>query len=205
MTKVKDNTQTFGIVFFILFVVAFGTSITLNFQLQNKIDVLEADSVGCATTMEEAHDAMELKHELQTDIEEYNIHSVKSGKLAPIVLKYAEEHHVDPKLILAQIYVESEFNVGATSEVGARGLLQVMPFWTKVAHFQNNTGIEDKKELYSMEESVNAGAYIQSHYIQLCGGLEAGLRCYHGGPAAKYNPKPDTVAYVKKVMKYYRA
>ncbi|MGE5372350.1 MAG: lytic transglycosylase domain-containing protein [Solirubrobacterales bacterium] len=44
-----------------------------------------------------------------------------------IVMKYAGEYDVDPYLVFALIRVESKFESEATSPVGARGLMQLMP------------------------------------------------------------------------------
>src|SRR5712692_8191016 len=38
---------------------------------------------------------------------------------------------LQPEVVLAVIHVESDFNPYAISRVGARGLMQVMPFWMK--------------------------------------------------------------------------
>jgi len=54
----------------------------------------------------------------------------RGGQLSPydaLVKKHARTYEMDWRLITAQIYQESGFNPKATSWVGAKGLMQVMP------------------------------------------------------------------------------
>ncbi|MFC1680156.1 transglycosylase SLT domain-containing protein, partial [Elusimicrobiota bacterium] len=44
-----------------------------------------------------------------------------------IILKYAELHDLDPRLLKSIMSAESEFNHKARSPAGARGLMQLMP------------------------------------------------------------------------------
>ena len=48
-------------------------------------------------------------------------------KYEELVLKNAEEFDIDPAFVYAIIHTESHFDPEATSEVGARGLMQLMP------------------------------------------------------------------------------
>ena len=81
------------------------------------------------------------------EIEELN----RSGEISPfddIVRNYAEKLDFDWRLIVAQMYQESNFNPKAKSWVGARGLMQVMPDTGK------QVGVSD---LFDPENSVRAG------------------------------------------------
>ncbi|AOS96989.1 Membrane-bound lytic murein transglycosylase F precursor [Microbulbifer aggregans] len=81
------------------------------------------------------------------EIEELN----RKGEISPfddIVRRYAEEFGFDWRLIVAQMYQESNFNPKAKSWVGARGLMQVMP----------NTGKQvGETNLFDPESSIRAG------------------------------------------------
>jgi len=173
MSNIRE--QMLLVVILIFLTIAFSISVMLNFQLQKELNTEREQNSACYSDMEDAHDFKKLEHEMQSKIESYGVGSKKASRLAPVVLRYAEEHRIDPNLLVAQIYVESAFKAKARSYMGASGLMQVMPFWTR------------------------------SHYIEKCGGLERGLACYNGGYRALHSPKPETIAYVKKVLKYYRA
>ena len=66
---------------------------------------------------------------------------------------------LEPALVLGVIYVESRFNPSASSPVGARGLMQVMPFWAKTI------GDGNAKNLYHMRINVRFGCVILRHYL----------------------------------------
>ena len=74
-----------------------------------------------------------------------------SGRLSPydeLVKKYAREYGQDWRLITAQMYQESKFNPQATSWVGARGLMQIMPGTGRELGFT---------DLHDPEENIHAG------------------------------------------------
>jgi Transglycosylase SLT domain len=83
---------------------------------------------------------------------------------------------LDPLLILAVISVESRFNPIAESDMGAKGLMQVIPrFHTeKLAVHGGQNAVLDPKT------NILVGAQILKEYIRLAGGLEAGLQMYNG-------------------------
>ena len=56
----------------------------------------------------------------------------KRRELLRMIHYEATRYQLDPDLVLALIEVESGFNRFALSHVGASGLMQVMPFWTRV-------------------------------------------------------------------------
>ena len=78
---------------------------------------------------------------------------LSDGKLSPwdsLVQKVAAEQDFDWRLVVAQIYQESQFNPHAHSFAGARGLLQVLPRTAK------ELGIDPKK-LAEPETGIRAG------------------------------------------------
>jgi soluble lytic murein transglycosylase-like protein len=97
---------------------------------------------------------------------------------------------LDPLLILAVISVESRFNPIAESDMGAKGLMQVIPrFHTeKLAVHGGEDAVLDPKT------NILVGAQILKEYIRLAGGLEAGLQMYNG---ASYDPSQG---YAQKVI-----
>jgi soluble lytic murein transglycosylase-like protein len=66
---------------------------------------------------------------------------------------------LDTGLVLGLIQVESAFRKFAVSSVGARGYMQVMPFWTRVI------GDGDAGKLFHMQTNLRFGCVILRHYI----------------------------------------
>lgn len=81
---------------------------------------------------------------------------------------------LDPDLVLALIEIESNFNRFAISNVGASGLMQVMPFW------RNLIG-ESQDSLFDVQTNLRYGCIILKHYLDIeKGDLERGLARYNG-------------------------
>jgi len=66
---------------------------------------------------------------------------------------------LDPSLVLGLVQVESNFRKFAVSSVGARGYMQVMPFWTRVL------GDGDAGTLFHMQTNLRFGCVILRHYL----------------------------------------
>jgi soluble lytic murein transglycosylase-like protein len=82
---------------------------------------------------------------------------------------------LDPSLVLGLIEVESGFRKYAISSAGARGYMQVMPFWTK------DIGDGDKGKLFHMQANLRFGCVILRHYINIeRGDLFMALGRYNG-------------------------
>lgn len=82
---------------------------------------------------------------------------------------------LDPALMLGLIQVESGFRKFAISSAGARGLTQVMPFWTGLI------GDGDTKKLFNMQVNVRFGCVVLRHYLDReSGDLFRALGRYNG-------------------------
>lgn len=97
----------------------------------------------------------------------------------------AQQLGIDPLLVLAVIGVESSFNPDAQSEVGAQGLMQIMPRYhgTRLAEHGGEERVLDPLT------NVAVGTRILSEYIERAGNLEAGLQFYNGAagdPEGRY-------------------
>lgn len=68
---------------------------------------------------------------------------------------------LDPQLVLGLIEVESFFRKYAVSSAGARGYMQVMPFWTRVI------GDGDASKLFDMRTNIRYGCMILRHYLDI--------------------------------------
>lgn len=81
---------------------------------------------------------------------------------------------LDPQLVLGLIQVESGFKKYAVSSAGARGFMQVMPFWIKVI------GRNDDN-LFHLRTNLRYGCTILRHYLDLeQGDLYRALGRYNG-------------------------
>jgi len=67
---------------------------------------------------------------------------------------------LDPQLVLGLIHVESGFKKYAVSSVGARGYMQVMPFWVK------SIGANEHN-LFDMRLNLRYGCTILRHYLDI--------------------------------------
>jgi soluble lytic murein transglycosylase-like protein len=66
---------------------------------------------------------------------------------------------LDVSLVLGLIEVESGFRKYAVSPVGARGYMQVMPFWARLI------GDGDASKLFHMQTNLRFGCVILRHYL----------------------------------------
>lgn len=81
---------------------------------------------------------------------------------------------LDPQLVLGLIQVESGFKKYAVSSAGARGFMQVMPFWVKAI---GSPG----QNLFHMRVNLRYGCTILRHYLDMENGdLFRALGRYNG-------------------------
>ena len=98
----------------------------------------------------------------------YRVHLLR------MIHKEATRADLDPKLVLAVIQVESRFDRFAVSSSGARGLMQIMPFWKK------EIGHPDD-DLFNPRINLRYGCAILRYYLdQKQGRLSDALAAYNG-------------------------
>jgi soluble lytic murein transglycosylase-like protein len=99
---------------------------------------------------------------------------------------------LDPGLVLGLIQVESAYRKYAVSMVGARGYMQVMPFWTGVI------GDNDRSKLFHMQTNLRYGCSILRMYIDMEGGnLYLALGRYNGSRGKPQYPNAVLAAWKK--------
>ncbi|MBR6102732.1 MAG: lytic transglycosylase domain-containing protein [Ruminococcus sp.] len=146
---------------------------------------------------------------MTTDYEEY-------------VLKYAKQDNIDPRFVFAIINTESHFNPKVTSDVGARGLMQIMEDAYNWIKFRMNDEREHTfDDMYDPELNIEYGTFLLSYlYEKFDNSYELTAAAYHGGMNAvegwiengtvdpkNFNlddvPSNVTANYIYKVMKAY--
>ncbi len=147
--------------------------------------------------------------------------SIYKIEYSELVNQYAEEYDLDPYFIYAVIKTESNFQADAESNVGARGLMQVMSNtfdWVNTKIKSPDTTFDD---MYNPEDNIRYGGYLLSYLVNEFDNYEASLAAYHAGRTAVNNwlkdsayssdgktldtiPISDTAHYVGKVMKNYK-
>ena len=98
----------------------------------------------------------------------------------------AKRAGLDPQLVLGLIQVESAFRKYAVSSAGARGFMQVMPFWVKLI------GGNADQNLFHLRTNLRYGCTILRHYLDIENGdLFRALGRYNGSLGRA--PYPNSV------------
>lgn len=117
-------------------------------------------------------------------------------RIAKLVSKYSKLYQRDPDLVLAVIKVESGFNPKAVSEVGATGLMQLMPHWIKIF------GLEG--DLTDPEISIKYGLQVLNFYSSMfSGNIKLGLIAYNAGPGYVNSTDKPNPEYANRVLSVY--
>ena len=135
---------------------------------------------------------------------------------ADLTRTYSEEYDLDPTFVAGVIYTESSFQPRATSRVGARGLMQIMPETGRdIAQALGEPFDEDR--LYEPEVSIRYGCYYLREQLDRFDQNEAvALAAYNAGPnkaalwlseygldskgRIAYIPYEETKNYVNRVL-----
>ncbi len=129
-----------------------------------------------------------------------------------IIRQQAREKNLDPALIAAVIYAESDFVSGRTSAAGAEGLMQITPETAAdIARRSGGTAFT-LEDLATPQINIAYGSYLLRELLDRYNGdVDAALAAYNAGPGnadrwggselnADEIPFPETRAYVEKVL-----
>jgi soluble lytic murein transglycosylase-like protein len=99
---------------------------------------------------------------------------------------------LDPQLVLGLMQVESGFRKYAVSSAGARGYMQVMPFWVKIIGRPDNS-------LFDLRTNLRYGCTILRHYLDIeKGDLFRALGRYNGSLGKPEYPNMVRAAWQKQ-------
>lgn len=114
------------------------------------------------------------------------------GEFLQTVWYEARRAGLEPALVLGLVQVESGFRKYAISPVGARGYMQVMPFWTRVI------GDGQPSKLFQMQANLRYGCSILRMYIDMeQGNLFLALGRYNGSRGRPEYPNTVRAAWRK--------
>lgn len=143
-------------------------------------------------------------------------------KYENLIEKYSEEFNIDKIYIYSIIKTESGFNPDSTSNLGARGLMQIMPDafdWIKLK--LNDESEITYDEMYDIENNIKYGTFLIDYLYEEFGDIKLAAAAYHAGRGQvnswldnpEYSedgvslleiPTNDTRHYVDKIEKAIR-
>jgi len=105
----------------------------------------------------------------------YKSHPVERQEFLQTLWYEARRAGLSLSLVLGLVQVESAFRKFAVSSAGARGYMQVMPFWSRLI------GDGDDSRLFQMQTNLRFGCVILRHYLDTeRGDLFLALGRYNG-------------------------
>ena len=123
----------------------------------------------------------------------YTDNGDNADRIAEALVKEGNKKNIDPSLLVGVMLIEDEsLNPRARSFVGARGLMQVMPF------HRGQWGCESK-DLYSIEGNICHGVSVLADAIKNAPTLNVALQRYNG--CVRGTNTPGCHSYSSKVMK----
>ena len=146
----------------------------LSASLRGALHKAVSDSRPAVSSFRNSIDAVDWLGEMSRRLEkripnrEYRIDLLRS------VHYEATRAGIDPQLVLGLMQVESGFRKYAVSSAGARGYMQVMPFWVKLIG-------RPEDSLFDLRTSLRYGCTILRHYLDIeKGDLFRALGRYNG-------------------------
>ena len=114
-------------------------------------------------------------HHAGTRLVRYKAHPVERQEFLQTLWYEARRAGLSLSLVLGLVQVESGFRKFAVSSAGARGYMQVMPFWTRLI------GDGNESHLFQMQTNLRFGCVILRHYLDSERGDQfMGLGRYNG-------------------------
>lgn len=129
-------------------------------------------------------------------LNQHGVPRVAARRMAWPLVEHARQKGLDPATVASVLLVESEGKPHATSSVGARGLMQVMPGW---AGQIRGCG----RNLYSIDDNLCTGTGILAWYMHAADGNERQALLGYNGCVRGTNT-PNCHGYPEKVQRLRR-
>jgi len=123
--------------------------------------------------------------------------------IASEIVKNSVEKSLDPDLVAAIIWIESQFVPFAASSADAVGLMQVRYTTWKADPILLDNGVDKRSKLFHIDYNISCGTTILKTYYDESGKniSKTLFRYWTGNP--NLNKQPWDVDYINKIMYYY--
>lgn len=155
-------------------------------------------------------DQLEERLQIFKAIEDFQVgfNDEEVGQLTNVIISESERYRYDPMFVLAIILTESSFRRGQVSNMGARGLMQMIPFVG--ADVAKRSGVEyaGKQSLFEIETNIKLGTLHLFEQILKFSDVEKGITAYNVGETRlrglirRNHEMPKR--YLRKVMEKYK-
>lgn len=129
-------------------------------------------------------------------------------KYKPLIVEYSNQFNLQPELISSLIYAESGFDKSAVSNMGAVGLMQIMP--STAEEIANKLGVKEY-DLTSPNDNIQFGCYYLRYLLDIYKGDMVYALCAYNAGLNNVNywdfdnvneiPIEQTRSYVQKILK----
>jgi soluble lytic murein transglycosylase-like protein len=160
-------------------------------KVDPQIRALLLEAVSTSDSFSDRFDAEVWLVDMSARLKRYIKNHQKRINFLKAVHREAIKADLPPEMVIAVIQVESGFNKYAISYVGARGLMQVMPFW------QKEIGRPDDN-MMDLDTNLRYGCTILKHYLDReKGNWTRALARYNGSLGKTWYPERVMNAWKK--------
>ena len=164
-----------------------GTALAAATEFDPELKRLLQEAIDSPNAFEDRFEAEVWLHDMSRRLTHFIDDPAERITLLKSIHYEARRVNLEPELVLAVIEVESAFDRFAISVAGARGLMQVMPFWLDEINLSD-------KNLFKVRTNLRMGCTILRYYLD----MEKGDL----GPAlARYNGSYGRTVYPEKVVR----
>ena len=170
----------------ILFTLLASTAPTATQQPDPELRRLLIEAIESDSGFEDRFDAQVWLLDMSKRLEKFVADPALRLEMLKRIHYEARRANLEPELVLAVIEVESHFDQFAISVAGARGLMQVMPFWLDEINLSD-------KNLFKIRTNLRMGCTILRYYMDM---EPEDL----GRALARYNGSLGSTVYPNKVI-----